>query len=138
MIKLVIDLPAGHSPTAEQLWAHKIDDVHFRIANVPIWPYGIAYEDIVEARTEPDGRLHFIRVTEPSGLLTLRVAGPQADAARFERLIGKLQEAAVATERYSKSYAAFAIKPERYEQLRDLLGAAESDGTIYVEVANLE
>jgi hypothetical protein len=105
--------------------------------NVPVWAYGIAFEDVVEGRPGDDGRVEFVRVVEKSGLLTIRAAGPDADPSRFSEVVTVLSKPALATERYSPSYCAFAMKPKDFERIEGTVKRLEdADSNIFVEIAN--
>lgn len=134
--KIVIDLPPGVASTAELLWGKSVGPDQYELENVPIWAYGLAYGDIIETRRGADGRRHFERVLKPSGLLTVRAAGPTADREKFSELIELLQRHAVATERYSASYAAFAMEPAAFAEIEPIVDDAARGDDIHVEVAN--
>lgn len=105
--KIIVDLPPGEPTTAELVWGKLVGDNRYEIANVPIWVFGLAYGDVVEADTREDGRRHFKKVLDKGGLLTVRAAGPGADRDVFDRLCEKLQRHAVATERFSPQLRCF-------------------------------
>ena len=136
--KIVVDLPPGEPTAAELVWGKLVGDNRYEIENVPIWVYGLAYGDVVEADTREDGRKHFKKVLNKGGLLTVRAAGPNADKEVFDGLCEMLQRHAVATERFSPSYVAFAMEPTAFAQVESAIAQAERSGRIYIEVANDE
>jgi Domain of unknown function (DUF4265) len=138
LIKIVVDLPAGAAASAEVLWGAAIDERRYELRSVPIWAYGLAFEDIVEAAVGPDGRNHLSALVRRSGLLTVRVAGPDAPREMFMRLRDVLAQHAVAAEHYSASYSAFAIAPVEFERVLPIVDGAEQSGQLFVEVANEE
>jgi hypothetical protein len=133
---MVIDPEAGQTERTEVVWIESVGPGRYRLMNVPVWAYGLAFEDIVEAKEGDDDRKHFVRVLEPSGLLTVRSAGPHADESQFRKLCEILQSRAVATEQFSPNYYAFAMEPEAFPDLEPIIDEAEASGTIFVEVAN--
>lgn len=136
LTKVVIDLPPGDLASAETLWCAEIAPGRYQLLNVPLWAYGLAYEDVIEAEMAEDQRLHYVRLAQRSGLLTVRVAGPDADPASYERLISVLQRRASATERYDSTYCAFAMSQESLGGCEEEIDAAEREGMIQVEIAN--
>jgi hypothetical protein len=134
--KVVVDLAPGEPSTAELLWARKVGDDQYELENVPIWAYGLALGDVVEAPILDDQRRHFKKLLRRSGLLTVRAAGPDSDREVLGRLYDVLKRNAVATERFSPSYAAFAMEPAVFAQLEKVVNEAERAGPIVVEIAN--
>ena len=134
--KLVVDLPAGSQASAELLWGEPTGPAQYQLKSVPVWSYGLGYEDVVEATLRDDGRLHVNRVVKPSGFLTVRAAGPEADKAVLGRLFDALQKAAVAVELLSPSYGAFAMEADAFSAIEPLIDEAERTGKIFVQVAN--
>ena len=134
--KMAIDVPAGQDTSTEVVWTESVGPGRYRLKNVPLGAYGLAYEDIVEAKSGDDDRKHFVRVLEKSGLLTVRAAGPKADPSRFGKLCEMLQSRAVATEKFSPTYWAFAMGRASFLELEEAIDEAEDDETIFVEVAN--
>lgn len=136
MKKIVIDLPTDAHAAAELLWAKDLGHGKFELQSVPVWAYGLAFEDIIEASTADDGRLHFVRLDTPSGLLTVRAAGPHANPESFARLRALLAAASEVAERFSDTYSAFALRPEAYRSIESAIDDAERSGEITVEIAN--
>jgi hypothetical protein len=136
--KIIVDCPPGEPTTAELLWGKSVGDGRYEIENVPVWAYGLAYGDVVEADTREDGRKHFKKLINKGGLLTVRAAGPRADKEAFNALCEMLQRHAVATERYSPSYAAFAMEPAAFAEVETAIAEAERSAGIHVEIANDE
>jgi hypothetical protein len=136
--KLVVDLPENDQATAELLWGLSLGEGVFKLQNVPIWAYGLAFDDIVEAVLRNDGRFHYTRIRHRSGLLTVRIAGPDAPQSEFEELANSLAARAVAAERFSDVYVAFAIAADDYNALLSIVENAEKTGLIFAEVANDE
>ena len=136
--KIVVDLPKDAPATAELLWAAIVGENRFRLENVPIWAYGLAFEDVVEGRTDADGRTHYTQVLQRSGLLTVRIAGPDAPAPFFRRIVEKVAEHSVATEHYSSTYSAFAMTRQKFDEIATTIDEAEETGLIFVEIANGE
>ncbi|HEY0381453.1 MAG TPA: DUF4265 domain-containing protein [Candidatus Elarobacter sp.] len=112
--KLVVDLPENDQGAAELLWALSLGEGVFKLQNVPIWAYGLAFDDIVEAVLQNDERFHYTRIRHRSGLLTVRIAGPEAPRSEFEELTNSLAARAVAAEHFSDVYVAFAIAADDY------------------------
>jgi hypothetical protein len=54
----------------------------------------------------------------------------------FDRLRDTLKQHAIATERYTSKYAAFAMEPEGFSSVLTAVDKAEQSGAIFVEVAN--
>lgn len=71
---LVPDAQARTSVESEGLWASDLGDGTFRLANVPWFVTGVAFDDIVEADTGADGRLWVTRVRQWSGRHVVRVS----------------------------------------------------------------
>jgi hypothetical protein len=137
--KIVIDLPPGElKTTAESVWGKRVGDDRYELENVPVWAYGLAYGDVVEANTGEDGRKHFRKLLSKGGLLTVRAAGPEADQDTFNKLYEELKRHAVAYERFSPSYAAFAMDPGAFAKVERTIDDAERSGAIHVEIANDE
>lgn len=134
--KIVIDLPPGQEASAETIWGIAIGEDRYQLDNVPVWAYGLAYRDVVRTALGQDGRRHYKKVTQKSGLLTIRAAGPDADQAVFRQLCEMLEKNAVASERFSTTYCAFAMEPQRFAALGPEVERAEDTRTIFVEVAN--
>lgn len=71
---LVPDAQARTSVSSEGLWASELSDGTFRLANVPWFVTGVAFDDIVEAESSADGRLWVTRVRQWSGRHVVRVS----------------------------------------------------------------
>ena len=136
LVQIVVDLPEGSEATAETLWSRRITSNRFRLLNVPVWAYGLAYEDIVEGVLDEDQRIHFVRLFARSGLFTVRAAGPNANPDAFSSLVDTLKGRSVAVEAVSDSYVAFAMERESYDDCQSIIDQAEAGGAIFVEVAN--
>jgi uncharacterized protein DUF4265 len=136
--KIVVDLPPGMGTgtTAETLWGKEVGPNEYELENIPVWAYGLAFGDVVAANVADDGRRHFEKLLRKSGLLTVRAAGPDADRQTFSELCDMLQHRAVATERFSSSYVAFAMEPPDFSAVEPAIDDAERSGAIYVEIAN--
>ena len=85
--KVVVDLPVGDQATAEVLWGFALGAHRYQLRSVPIWAYGLAFEDVVEGKIEADTRVHFTKVRQRSGLLTVRIAGPDAPQGVLAELV---------------------------------------------------
>jgi hypothetical protein len=134
--KLVVELPENDQASAEVLWGRALGGDQYQLRSVPIWAYGLAFDDVVEAKVQSDERYHITRVVKDSGLLTVRIAGPDALRSFFEDLIKAFASRAVATEHFSKVYSAFAMASADYAALLPLAENAEKTGLIFIEVAN--
>jgi Domain of unknown function (DUF4265) len=134
--QIVVDLPSGEPATAELLWARRLRDGAYELENVPVWAYGLAYQDVIHAETGDDGRKHFTKLVQKSGLLTVHAAGPDANKEVFESLLQELEVNAVATERYTRSYAAFAMEPQAFSKMERRIDGLERTEPIFVEIAN--
>lgn len=69
MVKIRFEDSEGDSET---LWATPISQNLYRLDNSPFFAYGVSWEDLVEARRDDTGMLHFVRRVESSGNRTLR------------------------------------------------------------------
>jgi len=136
LVKIVIDLPPESGSSAETLWARPTEGV-FRLQNVPVWAYGVAFEDDVFAETGSDDRLHFVGLARAGGLLTVRVAGPDADTSKLNELLKAIGQIAVVRENFSECYAVFAVERERKREIDLLVESFDDDDQIFVEFANL-
>lgn len=88
MVKVLFDTDrkAWHRMTAERLWATPVGISLYRLENSPLYAYGVSYWDIVVARQDAEGDLHFSAVHERGGHSTYRVVlEGSASKADFER-----------------------------------------------------
>jgi hypothetical protein len=72
--RLMPDAQARTSVESEGLWASELSDGTFRLANVPWFVTGVAFDDILEAEPGADGRLWVTRVRQWSGRHVVRVS----------------------------------------------------------------
>ena len=138
--KLVIDLPADEETSAETLWAVKDADNGnlFKLDNVPMLAYGLALGDLVRAELRDDDRWHFVKMVKPSGLLTVRVAGPHVEESRFAGVVALLKPNSIASERLSERYIGYAMEPAAFAKVEsaidDIIGSDSEE--FAVEIAN--
>ncbi len=74
MVKITFALPEDNllGSGSETLWAERIDDGKFKIANVPFLAMGVNWGDVVLAKAE-EGRLVFSEILIRGGHSTFRV-----------------------------------------------------------------
>jgi hypothetical protein len=82
-------------------------------------------------------RFSLYRLRQLDEVFLARDAEEMARQPRTERtaLMGEPRQA-VGMERYSASYIAFAMEPEKFAQLEPDVNRAEAAGNIFVEIAN--
>ncbi len=140
MVKLVLDGDPNRGTGTETVWARKVENESdlYEVFNIPIWAYGIAAEDVVSARMDDDDRLHFVKVVRPSGILTVRVAGPRADEVALSNVKDLLGKNAIASENYSKTYMAYAMEKSTFMSIEADIDRLCDYETLFVEVSNEE
>ena len=111
-VKLILSGPDGQIETP---WAEHVSDNLFRLDNMPFYAYGVSADDIVEARpTEHEGVVQFIRVHEPSGNRTLRIAfedGRSTADADAQSLLQAILDSGSAYEGATPTYVVLTIPP---------------------------
>ena len=68
----------------ETLWAFDLGAGRYRLDNLPWYAYGVSAADVIEAKADENGQLHFVRVLEKSGNRTVRVI------LQIDQLTGKM------------------------------------------------
>lgn len=134
--KLEIELPESdwHNYGSETLWATHIEGVIYRIDNVPLFAYGIAYGDKVRVVFE-DGRAFPIieEVVTGGGHSTYRLLMPSKRGAEnnpeFEMFWVPLEKLGCSFEGYDATLIAVDVPPESdIFQVYKLLEAGEEKG----------
>jgi uncharacterized protein DUF4265 len=79
-VKIIFDTDgnAWHGMTAERLWATPVGISLYRLENLPLYAYGISYQDVVVAREDAGGSLRFVSVQNRGGHSTYRVVLKEA------------------------------------------------------------
>ena len=67
----------GPDGEVETLWAFDLGGGHYRLDNTPWYAYGISWQDVVEARLDPDGQLQLVKVVSKSGNRTVRITAEE-------------------------------------------------------------
>jgi Domain of unknown function (DUF4265) len=62
-----------HSSGTESLWAESLGADRYRLANSPFVVYGLSHRDIVIAKSDEEGLLQFVDVSERGGHSTYRL-----------------------------------------------------------------
>ena len=125
--------------SAETMWVRPVSGraSYYQVLNIPLDAYGLAFEDIVECTQGEDGRKYFVRVIEPSGLLTVRLAGPEADAGRFAELADLLRTHSVSGgEKFTDRYIGYAMERTAFDAIEMQIDELCDDETLFVEIAN--
>lgn len=74
--------PGDTTISTEQLWARRLDDLHYELCCIPFFAYDLALGDVVEV----DSSFLVVQVSERSGRYVFRVHLDQAAAPRDEIL----------------------------------------------------
>ncbi|MCC9657983.1 DUF4265 domain-containing protein [Rhodopirellula halodulae] len=135
-VQVYVPLPNYASIGGETFWADQVGISLYRIANVPLWAYGLNYHDVVRATPDAEGILTIDEVVESSGHRTLRLMFPSDIGAEQQgELLRKIyQPGGVTFERANGSLVAINIAPESdYLSVFDQLEAWADSGLLDFE-----
>ena len=88
-----IRFPVSHD-SVETLWATRVDVDRYKLDSIPIFVYGVSWEDIVEVVPAEGEILEYVRLIEKSGNRTVRVVFETCrnDDGPAERVLGGLRD----------------------------------------------
>ena len=98
----------------ETLWATQVGLGLYRLDNSPFWAYGVSWNDVVEARADPDGMLRMVKIAAKSGHRTVRIHFPADEAQSYEAkaTLRELNELGATYEGMNATYIAIDIPPQ--------------------------
>jgi hypothetical protein len=106
LVKVALKSPDGE---VETLWAADLGGGRYRLDNTPWYANGVSWQDVVEARPDADGQLHFERVSEKSGNRTIRIV---ADEPFSDEWLEQIVKRGCSFEGANRKYIGINIPPE--------------------------
>ena len=136
--KIRFPLDNHHSGYAgESVWADLIEDSVYQIKNIPVFAYGVNFDDHVLVEEDEDGILQVQKVIKRSSHHSLRVYfidGKTGDE-NFQRL-KKLKGTGVGSEKWDDELFAVNVTPSRdYEAFIDTLHFYQAQGVLEYELS---
>jgi hypothetical protein len=123
---------------SEGLWAEPVGGHLYRVDNTPWFAFGVAADDVIEARQDADGVLWFVQVRERGGHTVVRVI-PREDGplgGDRQSVLDVFEPLGVGAEGMSSpiNMVALDIGPDAsLSSVKSLLASGESDGRWYYE-----
>jgi hypothetical protein len=118
-----------NSPAGERLWAEPVGEHLYRLANIPMYPYGYAEGDIVRCE-QIDGWEQVVELIEDSGNGTLWLNFEDFDSTAAKTILSILKSYGCTYERFSKGFVGVTVPPmseDSFVQLTDYLYATEDE-----------
>jgi hypothetical protein len=127
--------PSGYG--GESLWADKISENTYQLKNIPIFAYGVNFDDVVLVKEDEDGVLQVIEKVESSNHHTIRVffVDEQSGDSNFSRL-KQFKGEGIGSEKWNDDLYALNVTPTRdYEAFIEVLNHYQDLGAIEYELA---
>lgn len=130
-VKVVFDIESHRSAATESMWAERVSEDIYRVLNIPVFVFGISFEDEIEAK--PDGDLfRFVRVVRRSGHSTYRIVLDKSltiNGPDFTERWSPFEAAGCSFESFNVGYIAVDMPPSAdVSELYKLLQRGEEDG----------
>lgn len=138
IISKKIRIPLEQHPdyAGESLWADQISKNIYQIKNIPIFAYGINFDDRVRVEEDEEGILQVTEVVKQSDHRTVRVLfldnkSGEENYARLKEWKGK----GIGSEQWNDTLYSLNVTPARdYEKFLDVLDIYEEQGLIAFEL----
>jgi len=135
-----IRFPLGNHPSGyggELLWADKISNNTYQLKNIPIFAYGVNFDDEVLVEEDEDGVLQVIEKVKSSKHHTIRVffIDKQSGDSNFARL-KEFKGEGIGSEQWDDDLYSLNVTPSRdYEAFIEVLNHYQDIGVIEYELA---
>ncbi|MGC5700881.1 DUF4265 domain-containing protein [Pseudomonas sp. NFXW11] len=107
-LSVVDDYPPAAS---EGVWAERLADGCYRIANIPFYSQELCSGDEVQVRTEADGLQWFCEVVRSSGNSTLRLIFMVAGEAQINPVLQRISDLGCRWEGFSQRFYSVNVPP---------------------------